>query len=98
MLFRCHLVVSFVNIFVYLFQNRTFWLCTCISCPNQIYPRKGALVMKVQDKIKVRVEIIDIPGNAGHGIDQVLFFYDVLSIGEAILVNFSKIFAFQQRG
>jgi len=27
--------------------------------------------MKVLDKIKVRVEIIDIPGNAGHGIDQV---------------------------
>ena len=54
--------------------------------------------MKVLDKIKVRVEIIDIPGNAGHGIDQVQYFYDVLSICEAILVNISQIFAFQQKG
>lgn len=54
--------------------------------------------MKAHNKTKARVEIIDIPGNAGHGIDQVLCFYDVLSIGEAILVNISKIFAFQQKG
>lgn len=54
--------------------------------------------MKVLDKIKVRVEIIDIPGNAGRGIDQVQYFYDVLSICEAILFKISKIFAFQQKG
>ena len=54
--------------------------------------------MKVLDKIKVRVEIIDIPGNAGHGIGQVQYFYDVLSICEAMFVNVSQIFAFQQKG
>ena len=43
--------------------------------------------MKVQNKKKFRVEIIDIPGNAGHGIDQVLYFYDELSTCEALLVK-----------
>lgn len=38
---------------------------------GKIYPRKGDVVVKAHNTKKFRVEIIDIPGNAGHGIDQV---------------------------
>lgn len=38
---------------------------------NQIYPRKGDVVLKVLGSKRFRVKIISIPANAGYGIEEV---------------------------